>query len=85
MALAMTPQQQRDFEEKGFIILDDFFSPTEVAYLATAADEVAERVQKAKGLGAMPNISHMIELASADDIDDEVLQLTDTAFDIVHS
>jgi hypothetical protein len=43
------------------------------------------RVQKAKGLGAMPNISHMIELASADDIDDEVLQLTDTAFDIVHS
>jgi ectoine hydroxylase len=52
MALAMTPQQQRDFEEKGFIILDDFFSPTEVAYLATAADEVAERVQKAKGLAA---------------------------------
>lgn len=43
------------------------------------------RVQKAKGLGAMPNISHMIELSSPDEIDDEVLQYTDTAFDRVHS
>lgn len=43
------------------------------------------RVQKAKGLGAMPNISHMIELTSVDDIDDEVLKLTDQAFNIVHS
>jgi len=43
------------------------------------------RVQKAKGLGAMPNITHMIELTSADDIDDEVLQYTDNAFAIVHS
>lgn len=43
------------------------------------------RVQKAKGLGAMPNITHMIELSDASDIDDDVLQLTDTAFDRVHS
>ena len=42
------------------------------------------RVQQAKGLGAMPNISHMIELQSTDDIDDEVLQLTQQAFDRVH-
>ena len=42
------------------------------------------RVQKAKGLGAMPNITHMIELTSTDDIDDEVLQYTDNAFAIVH-
>ncbi len=43
------------------------------------------RVQQAKGLGAMPNISHMIEIQSADDIDDEVLQLTQQAFDRVHN
>ena len=42
------------------------------------------RIQKAKGLGAMPNITHMIELTSAEDINDEVLQLTDFAFDRVH-
>ena len=42
------------------------------------------RVQIAKGLGAMPNITHMIELQSAEDIDAEVLQLTQQAFDRVH-
>lgn len=42
-------------------------------------------VQKAKGLGAMPNITHMIELQSPDDINDEVLTHTDTAFDRVHN
>lgn len=43
------------------------------------------RVQKAKGLGAMPNITHMVELSDSSDIDEDVLQLTDTAFDRVHS
>jgi hypothetical protein len=42
------------------------------------------RVQPAKGLGAMPNLTHMVELASADDIDDEVLALTRQAFNRVH-
>ncbi len=42
------------------------------------------RVQKAKGLGAMPNISHMVELTSVEDIDDEVIALTNQAFDRVH-
>lgn len=42
------------------------------------------RIQKAKGLGAMPNISHMIELGSAEAIDNEVLQYTQQAFDRVH-
>lgn len=42
-------------------------------------------VQQAKGLGAMPNITHMIELKSLDDITDDVLQLTDVAFNRVHS
>lgn len=44
----------------------------------------AGRVQKAKGLGAMPNITHMIELSSIDDIDDELIALTNQAFDRVH-
>lgn len=42
------------------------------------------RVQQAKGLGAMPNITHMVELQSADEIDAEVLHLTQQAFDRVH-
>lgn len=42
------------------------------------------RVQKAKGLGAMPNITHMVELQSAEEIDAEILHLTQQAFDRVH-
>lgn len=42
-------------------------------------------VKKAAGLAAMPNITHMIELATPDDITDEVLVLTDTAFNRVHN
>lgn len=42
------------------------------------------RVQKAKGLGAMPNITHMVELDSQDDLDDELDKLTQEAFDRVH-
>lgn len=44
----------------------------------------AGRVQKAKGLGAMPNITHMIELTSEDDLDDELRQYTQQAFNRVH-
>lgn len=43
------------------------------------------RVQKAKGLGAMPNITHMIELTSEADLDDELRGLTQQAFARVHS
>lgn len=42
------------------------------------------RVQPAKGLGAMPNITHMIELTAPEEVDDTVLALTDTAFAQVH-
>ena len=44
----------------------------------------AGRVQKAKGLGAMPNITHMIELISAADLDDELHGYTQQAFNRVH-
>ncbi len=43
------------------------------------------RVQKAKGLGAMPNLSHMIEIDSVDDIDDAFLGSFRHAFDRVHN
>ena len=39
------------------------------------------RVQKAKSLGAMPNITHMIELRAPNEIDAEVLKLTGIAFE----
>ena len=30
MSIAMTPQQRADFDEQGFIILEDFLTPAEV-------------------------------------------------------
>lgn len=42
------------------------------------------RVQQAKGLGAMPNLTHMIELTATHDVDAEVLRYTQQAFDRVH-
>lgn len=51
MAIAMTPEQERDFDEKGFIILEDFLEKEELGRLLSAIDEVAVRVRRAKGLG----------------------------------
>ena len=48
--LAMTPEQRRQFDEQGFILLDNFFSPSEFERLLAAIDEVAARVRQAKGL-----------------------------------
>ena len=49
MALAMTQDQERDFEEQGFIILESFLMPDEWKRLSAAADEVVERIQKERG------------------------------------
>ena len=51
MAIAMTPAQERDFEEKGFVVLDDFLDEPEVDRLLAAVDEVAARVWDSSGLG----------------------------------
>ena len=51
MAIAMTGQQRRDFEEKGYVILDDFLEPLEVGRLLEAVDEVAARLRESTGLG----------------------------------
>lgn len=41
-------------------------------------------VQKAKSLGAMPNLSHMIEIAALPDISDRLLGYVQQAYDRVH-
>lgn len=51
MPIAMTPEQEKDFEEKGFIILEDFLKQDELDRLLNAIDEVVARVQKAQGHG----------------------------------
>jgi ectoine hydroxylase len=50
-SLAMTEQQRRDFDEKGFILLENFFTQDELDRLLAAIDVVAARVQAAKGIG----------------------------------
>ncbi len=49
MALAMTQDQERKFEEQGFITLESFLMPDEWKRLSAAADEVVERIQKEGG------------------------------------
>lgn len=48
--LAMTAQQQRSFDEQGFILIEDFFTQPELARLLAAIDTVAARVRADKGL-----------------------------------
>lgn len=51
MSIAMTEEQARDFEEKGFVVLEDFFEQDELDRLLSAIDEVADRIRQTKGLG----------------------------------
>jgi ectoine hydroxylase len=52
MPIAMTAQQERDFAEKGFIVLEDFLSPAELDRLLTAVDVVGARIRRERNLGA---------------------------------
>jgi ectoine hydroxylase-related dioxygenase (phytanoyl-CoA dioxygenase family) len=49
--LAMTEQQRRSFDDQGFIVINDFFTPAEFDRLLSAIDEVAARVRADKGIG----------------------------------
>ena len=51
MSLAMTPQQRADFDEQGFVILENFLTPAELERLLAAIDEVAAEVRTVQGLG----------------------------------
>lgn len=50
-SIAMTEQQRKDFDQQGFILIEDFFAPDELDRLLAAIDEVAVRVRAAKGIG----------------------------------
>ena len=49
MSIAMTPQQEKDFDEKGYIILEDFLTQEELDRLLSAINEVKIRVRHAEG------------------------------------
>ena len=51
MSIAMNAQQRADFDEQGYIVLEDFLAQEELERLLTAVDEVAERVRRVEGLG----------------------------------
>ena len=74
MALGMTAEQERDFEEKGFIVLEHFLTQSELATLAAAADEVVERIQKQRGLGPQTHFQVRNALAHHQAFVDENVQ-----------
>lgn len=45
---------------------------------------VGDYVQKAKGLGAMPNLTHMVEISAIDDVNDKLMGYFQQAYDRVH-
>ena len=51
MSIAMTDQQRDDFEEKGFVVLEDLLTQKELGRILTAVDETAAKIRQAKGLG----------------------------------
>jgi len=51
MAISLTEQQRKDFDEQGFVLIEDFFTPGELDCLHHAIDEVGERIRAAKNLG----------------------------------
>lgn len=51
MSIAMTDAQRSDFEDKGFIIIEKFFTGEELTRLLDAVEIVADRVRKTCNLG----------------------------------
>ena len=46
MSIAMTVQQEKDFEDKGFIILEHFLTQDELERLLSAVDEMALKIRE---------------------------------------
>lgn len=63
MSIAMTEQQEKDFEEKRFIILDEFLTHDELERLLLAVDEVTAKVRQSTNLE--PNAPFAIRNALA--------------------
>ena len=51
MSNSMSKQQRADFDEKGFVILEDFLTKDELDRLLAAVEEVADKVRRVEGLG----------------------------------
>ena len=66
MSIAMTREQERDFAEHGFIVLEHFLTSEELARLSAAADEVVARIQKEQGLEAETHFQVRNALAQHD-------------------
>lgn len=49
--LAMTPAQQRQFEEDGFLLIEDALTPQEVQELTAVIDELYEEQRQTRNLG----------------------------------
>ena len=50
MSAGMTPAQRRDFDENGFVILENFLAPEELSELLAAVDRVGARFRSDRGL-----------------------------------
>jgi hypothetical protein len=48
----MTPRQRREFDDDGYTIIGDFFSPQELERLLAAVDEVAAQFRAETGAAA---------------------------------
>ncbi len=51
MSIAMTQQQGKDFEEMGYIVLDNFLTQEELDRLLAAVDEAGVKACRAEGIG----------------------------------
>ena len=62
MSAGMTPAQRQDFDENGFIILENFLTPEELSQLLNAVDRVGARVRSDRGLA--PDSGFTVQNAS---------------------
>ena len=72
-SIAITEEQQRQFDEEGFILIEDALSPTEVETLIEVVDELDARYRPEKEIG--PDEPFQIRNALAHH--DELLRLID--------
>ena len=50
MDVRLTDEQRRDFDEKGYVLIEDFFEPEELQRLLDAIEEVRDRYAAEKGV-----------------------------------
>src|SRR5687768_11906024 len=50
MDVRLTDEQRRDFDEKGYVLIEDFFEPDELKRLLAAIEEVRDRYSADKGV-----------------------------------